>query len=828
MAEYYYVRTNDRPLTKLPPVVDIQPEDLIYLVRKINGKYTSNQAKLEDLAKVIKGSGGGMLIGHGDPDPTLGDVDNTYFDVDNNNLWQKTDTGWTVVGNLKGEHGEDGVMGTGLVVLGTLPGPEDLPQENNSAGDTYIANKTMYVWDSLKWSEVGQQGPRGESNYAIAVRNGYEGTEAEWLETQKIKGDKGDQGPIGPIGMAIKILGRFDFVEELPEEGTNEGGYVVDNDFYAWDGFRWVNLGNIQGPQGDEGKKGDPGNPGTNGTNGQDIYELAKEHGFIGTEQQYLDSLRGPQGHGMTLKGTLADRNDLPTEDNIPGDAYLVNELNADNEIVGNVYGWDGTQWLNFGPYRGPKGEKGDKGDRGIQGIQGPMGKPIQLKGTFTDTQDLPMPAEIGDAYMVGENIFIYNGTDYVDYGKLRGEAGTSIVPKGSVYSKDYLPGYAENGWFYNIQRYGYIYFNGVWVNMGYLGGEKGESALEIAQKHNPNIKDENDFLNALIGPMGESLKAKGELPSMAELNAIRNPTLGDAYMVVTSLYVWDGNDWIYMGDLKGDKGDQGIRGEKGEMGAGITIKGRRDDPSQLPANGQEGEGYLIGLDLWAWTGAKFENLGEVKGPKGDEGPQGPEGKQGVRGIQGIQGEVGTLWLVFPRDPNAIDGRKGDYFINSVTMEYFRKSTAVLWVSMGHMGGGNVYDANYDGKTKGRLNGNWVNVPEEAPKDAGYYVRVDGRWQQLDRYDLLVMSTTGVIDVMRAQIVTVDANADRIIDLQNLPAGRAMVIGIKLLGNRGIVKWKQRISWNQGFSPTLGGTSTLIVIFWDGSTLTGNTSITIM
>ena len=144
------------------------------------------------------------------------------------------------------------------------------------------------------------------------------------------------------------------------------------------------------------------------------------------------------------------------------------------------------------------------------------------------------------------------------------------------------------------------------------------------------------------------------------------------------------------------------------------------------------------------------------------------------------------------------------------------------------MGGGNVYDANYDGKTKGRLNGNWVNVPEEAPKDTGYYVRVDGRWQQLDRYDLLVMSTTGVIDVMRAQIVTVDANADRIIDLQNLPAGRAMVIGIKLLGNRGIVKWKQRISWNQGFSPTLGGTSTLIVIFWDGSTLTGNTSITIM
>ena len=37
-----------------------------------------------------------------------------------------------------------------------------------------------------------------KNNYEIAVDNGFEGTEAEWLES--LKGEKGDQGEIGPQG----------------------------------------------------------------------------------------------------------------------------------------------------------------------------------------------------------------------------------------------------------------------------------------------------------------------------------------------------------------------------------------------------------------------------------------------------------------------------------------------------------------------------------------------------------------------------------------------------------------------------------------------------
>ena len=47
----------------------------------------------------------------------------------------------------------------------------------------------------------GAPGKAGESAYEIAVRNGYKGSETEWLATLiGLKGDTGEIGPIGPTG----------------------------------------------------------------------------------------------------------------------------------------------------------------------------------------------------------------------------------------------------------------------------------------------------------------------------------------------------------------------------------------------------------------------------------------------------------------------------------------------------------------------------------------------------------------------------------------------------------------------------------------------------
>lgn len=46
------------------------------------------------------------------------------------------------------------------------------------------------------------------------------------------------------------------------------------------------------GPQGQQGQQGEPGNNGNNGSAGKSAYEIAVENGFVGTEAQWIESLK--------------------------------------------------------------------------------------------------------------------------------------------------------------------------------------------------------------------------------------------------------------------------------------------------------------------------------------------------------------------------------------------------------------------------------------------------------------------------------------------------------------------------------------------------------
>lgn len=69
----------------------------------------------------------------------------------------------------------------------------------------------VYYWDEEKEEKIpvtknnplptgggGGAGEPGKSAYEIAVENGFEGTESEWLES--LKGPQGPEGPQGPQG----------------------------------------------------------------------------------------------------------------------------------------------------------------------------------------------------------------------------------------------------------------------------------------------------------------------------------------------------------------------------------------------------------------------------------------------------------------------------------------------------------------------------------------------------------------------------------------------------------------------------------------------------
>ena len=109
----------------------------------------------------------------------------------------------------------------------------------------------------------------------------------------------------------------------------------------------------------------------------------------------------------------------------------------------------------------------------------------------------------------------------------------------------------------------------------------------------------------------------------------------------------------------QGATGPQGPKGDKGEQGTGVTIKGRYDSLSALIAahpKGNEGDAYMVGVNLYAWSGTEWIDCGNIQGPKGDKGDTGPQGLQGIQGEKGATGERGAT------GPQGAKGEKGDAF----------------------------------------------------------------------------------------------------------------------------------------------------------------------
>ena len=125
-------------------------------------------------------------------------------------------------------------------------------------------------------------------------------------------------------------------------------------------------------------------------------YGIAVSHGYVGTEDDWLASLKGDTGHGLDILGAYESFSALTTAVTSPagGDIYQVGTGDSDKTL----YLYNGTEWQNIGSYRGEKGDKGDtgatgpqgprgeKGDAGATGPQGPKGE----KGEKGDTGETP------------------------------------------------------------------------------------------------------------------------------------------------------------------------------------------------------------------------------------------------------------------------------------------------------------------------------------------------------------------------------------------------------------------------------------------------------
>ena len=125
----------------------------------------------------------------------------------------------------------------------------------------------------LQKIQSASKGTDGKSAYEIAVEHGFVGTETEWLES--LKGVDGKDGCDGRNG-----------VDGLPGKDGKDGA---------------------------DGLPGRDGIDGINGSDGKSAYIIAVEHGFSGTENEWLQSLKGADGRD----GITPDMSDYATKTDI-------------------------------------------------------------------------------------------------------------------------------------------------------------------------------------------------------------------------------------------------------------------------------------------------------------------------------------------------------------------------------------------------------------------------------------------------------------------------------------------------------------------------------
>ncbi len=198
-------------------------------------------------------------------------------------------------------------------------------------------------------------GTNGKSAYEIAVENGFVGTEAEWLESLKGQDGKDAEGPtieINDDGYWV-INGKPTDVLAVAKDGKDGVTPTISSDGY------WV-INNVKTSIKAKGENGENGANGADGTSGKSAYEIAVENGFVGTEAEWLESLKGQDGkdgqNGVT-----------PT---ISSDGYWVI-----NNVKTNVKA---------------KGEDGTNGVDGINGTDGEDGKSayeIAVENGFVGTE---------------------------------------------------------------------------------------------------------------------------------------------------------------------------------------------------------------------------------------------------------------------------------------------------------------------------------------------------------------------------------------------------------------------------------------------------------
>lgn len=370
----------------------------------------------------------------------------------------------------KGEPGKDGNDGTSVNIKGEVASEDQLP-ESAQPGDAYVVNGDLYVWDGLRWNNIGGiKGPAGDSAYVhIAFADGvvtdgsgtvtqvygftttgstvgkaYIGTYSDhtvadsqdplvykWQKNKGDKGDKGDQGNEGPQGVpgdpgadGITLYTWIRYAEDANGTGISNS---PDGKSYIGLAYNKTTASESNNPSDYTWSKitGKDGVPGPAGEDGKTLYTWIK----------YADTM--PTSSSSTIY-------DIPNE-NTKYIGIAVNKDTASESTDAMVYTWS--------LFRGADGTNGTNGKDGRDGrIVYPAGiYDATVTYTATDTK--------APYVLYGETYYVMNVTT----------SWTGSQNEGKTPADDYGQ-YGEHATWIPMEKFEAIYTKLLIANNGTIG----------------------------------------------------------------------------------------------------------------------------------------------------------------------------------------------------------------------------------------------------------------------------------------------------------------------------------------------------------------------
>lgn len=778
--------------------------------------------------------------------------------------------------------GPDGPRGKNLTVKGTVANAAQLGNiVNPEEQDGYVTNDDghLHILTEGVWEDVGPF--RGQSTYQLWLAQGHSGSENEFLVSLK--------GTNGTNGTNIIIKGSVSTFTELTATPVEQDVYSVrdTNTLYAYVGGGWIPLGSFKGEDGQN------GNDGANGSSITIIKVLTPEDAtppdaaanpgkaYVDLDKRIQLSIggewvdggavgapgdKGAMGTGIKLRGVVAGPTYLPTTSVAEeGDGYFT----ANDKML---YVLTDGEWA--GPFDitglpGPQGKDGEKGDAGTS---------INILGAYNTLGDLATAhptGNLGDGYLVGNNLAIWTTADggkWIDIGLVRGPQGIQGVPgpqgigkkgdkgdKGSSWitlpAGQDAPGAGFTGnigdWavsdsfkvYYKTADRGWVYWGQLVagdVNSPELSVGKvvrlGNEWVPLLVDEAPNMVDGKLYVRQLVDGSTTNEGEWVELVFPPQIN--EPPADGNPYMRLRLNGQLLGDWAVYTPPTLASLGGVPTTAlgvtvatlVNGTIPAG-QLPSYVDDvlefanQAAFPATGEAGKIY-IALNTnaqYRWSGSTY--VGLVASP-------------------------GTSDAV-------VEGTTNLYFtqarVRSTTLTGFSLATATAVVAAD-----TVITA--FGKLQAQINAfvpgfadvptdtnlylrkgdhTWVVYTPVTPGISGpaggndnkTYVYKNNGWIEFNQYDLAIrtISATATIDALVDQfiVVTNTGATAKTITLGDGPKSpaRAKVLVMKINGAAGVITFAPTgataLVWNGGSPPALTGSRTYITFTWDGVEWTG-------